>query len=164
MDIYSEQVKYSHNSQHTEHDKSAQEEKRQYGQQVNDTVKGTQESQSCAHWTFLWIEQIGSPDTQDILDTENAHGNGLNGSKQRGIARKLVKCTEKDYGDVQQYDRHYEVIKQQAGQVVSVAYLDNVKNALLCAFSCLVTQFRSAPCKVFSRSRRSCRRCSLSQA
>ena len=47
MGVYSEQMEYPHYPEHTEYNKAAEVEKRQYRQKINYTVKGSQEPQPC---------------------------------------------------------------------------------------------------------------------
>ena len=129
MRVYSEQVEYPNNSQHPEHNKSAQEEKRKYRKQVNYTVKGAQEPQPRSRSAFIGIKKIRCPYAKHVFNAKDHYRHSFNDLEYGKNFLKLIKSFKKDRENVQNNYSNYKIIKRPAYKVITVAYLYDIKNA-----------------------------------
>lgn len=114
--------------EHPEEDKSGEEEHRNDGEKIHDSVKGNQEPQAGAKGAFTWVEKVRRPDPKYVLHTENRNGYVFHG------AEKSVKKSQLAEG-LQEGDQYVgynhdgdEVVECSADLVALVADLNDVKN------------------------------------
>lgn len=120
-------MKNPRDAQHTENDKTGQEESRNDRKQVNDAIKRDQKFQPGARLAHAWIKEICSPDTEHIFNAENEDGNGFYHRKHTGKWGKLLKCLhECDQNIADDRDRNKN-IKSPAQPVAFVTNLNDIK-------------------------------------
>lgn len=72
--IQPEQVENPSHSEHSEEDESGQEEHRNNGEKIHDSVKGNQEPETGAENAFTRVEKVCRPDSEYVLHAENGDG------------------------------------------------------------------------------------------
>ena len=74
-----------------------EEERRDYGQQVNDAVKRKQEPEYCPASSAVRIETVSSQYPQNVLDHKYSYGDCLDDAENTVQRRKLVEGIKEGY-------------------------------------------------------------------